>query len=182
MTTEYVDYWSSLGDAVQATGVANADDTPDFAEWSPATGFTLSGRVLDIGSGTGRIATLCGDYTGVDITPSFVEFARGLGRNVSLISGPADLPDGPFDRITMLSVMTHIPRSLRQEYLAAIRDRLGGEALVDILPGDEGGDVKAWYADPSDFEADLAAANLSVVATHEWQTPLGVVHRYYRVR
>lgn len=158
-------------------------DNSDFAAWSEGTGFVLKGRVLDIGCGTGRMASLCDDYTGVDITPSFVAYCQQQGLNVHLIESPTDLPVGPFDRILMASVMTHMPHAERLAYLPEIRSRLDGEALIDILPGiHDAGNVGGWYCDPKTFRADVKAAGFRVVKTLRWTAHDAHEHLYFRVR
>ena len=174
-------YWAALGDPWRATGAAGWEDLGDVRQWLAGTGFTLDGRVLDIGCGTGRLSALCTDYTGVDITPPFVEYARSQGLNASVISGPGDLPGGLFDRVCLLSVFTHIPRDERVAYLASIRPRLTGEALIDILPGPDGGGVGAMYSDPDTFESDLAAAGFSIISSFDWDAR-SAHHRYYRIQ
>lgn len=158
-------------------------DTSDYAEWSEGTGFVLKGRVLDIGCGSGRMAEACDDYTGVDITPSFVEFCQDKGLNVSLIEGSHDLPEGPWDSIIMSSVMTHMDHADRVAYLAAIRPILRGEALIDILPGQhDTGSVHAWRCDPAEFAAAVKTAGFKVVSTFNWTARDGWEHRYYRIK
>lgn len=117
----------------------------------------------------------------MDITPPFVEYARGSGLNVQLIDGPDDLPPGPFGRITMLSVFTHIPRDQRLGYLAAIRERLTGEALIDILPAVEDyGDVGATWSDTEQFGRDLVDTGFTTISTFDWDAR-STPHRYYRI-
>lgn len=174
-------YWD--GQHVYNATAGGRSDTDDFTEWSEGTGFILKGRVLDIGCGSGRMAERCEDYTGVDITPSFVEFCIGRGLNVSLIDTATDMPPGPFDRILMSSVMTHMPHADRLAYLPHIRSRLAGEALIDILPGaHDDGSVRAWHCDADIFRSDLGAAGFKVIRTFEWTARDGWTHLYFRIR
>lgn len=174
-------YWD--GQHIYNATAGGRSDTDDFDEWSAGTGFELDGCVLDIGCGSGRMAERCTDYTGVDITPSFVAFCTERGLNVSLIEQPTDMPTGPFDRILMSSVMTHMPHADRLAYLPEIRSRLSGEALIDILPGahDEGS-VRAWHCDPETFHSDLEAAGFEVIRTFQWTARDDWTHLYFRVR
>jgi SAM-dependent methyltransferase len=68
-------------------------------------------RVLDIGCADGALFHQCPELTdGVGIDPDVVAPSK-VGGNV-LVPGlfPADLPDDrPFDAITMLAVLEHIP-------------------------------------------------------------------------
>lgn len=164
-------------------GTGGRRDNADFHAWSDGTGFILTGRVLDIGCGTGRFAALCNDWIGVDITPSYVAYARAQGLDARLTVTPDDMPDGPFDRIIMASVLTHMGHADRLAYLPEIRRRLDGEALLDILPGaHDAGNVGAWYCDPATFAADLRTAGFTVIATLDWTAHDRHLHRYYRVR
>lgn len=55
---------------------------------------TVSGRVLDAGCGYGRISGLIDDYTGVDFSPDFVEWAKELNPGKNFLV--ADLKNLPF--------------------------------------------------------------------------------------
>lgn len=81
----------------------------------------------------------------------------------------------------MLSVFTHIPRDQRLGYLAAIRERLTGEALIDILPAVEDyGDVGATWSDTEQFERDLVDTGFTTISTFDWDAR-STPHRYYRI-
>lgn len=140
-------------------------------------GITL-GKTLDVGCGTGRLAQICGEYQGVDISPSMVEYCKRAGIQAELIDGPFDL-HGEYEWVTCLSVFTHIPRSERRHYL----ERFGNIApnlLVDIIPGEEGGSIALWQADVETFEADLKEHGFKVLGVHECISPDGAFHRCYR--
>lgn len=178
----YASYWQT-GQVPHQTGAEGLEDLRDFDEWCAGTGFSLTGRVLDIGCGTGRLSQRCTDYIGVDVAGSQVDYARRVYHaNAQITETPDDLPEGPFDRVCVLSVFTHIAREDRQAYLAAIRQRLDGEALIDILPGTEGGGIGAWYADLDGFRDDLADASLQIVSEFEWIAKDQTHHRYFRLR
>jgi SAM-dependent methyltransferase len=55
---------------------------------------TVYGRVLDAGCGYGRISGLIDDYTGVDFSPDFIEWAKELNPGKTFIQ--ADLKNLPF--------------------------------------------------------------------------------------
>jgi cyclopropane fatty-acyl-phospholipid synthase-like methyltransferase len=186
------DYWQSLADhygVARATGLQEGTEyTADIEQVCAATGFTLKGRVLDIGCGTGRIAVLVkGSYVGADITPAMVEYALAHGRSARLIEGPESfdvaLPDF-FDRITMLSVFTHVSREVRRAYLAVIARLLKpeGEALVDIFIGPENGDYSYATGERVTFVADIEAAGLTVVSTYAQDYDGTGAHNYFRLR
>jgi len=86
-------------------------------------GITSETRVLDIGSGLGGAARVIAarfgcPVTGIDLTPDFVEAARGLNRMCGMDMNPSfevgsatDMPvvDDAFDLATMLHVGMNIP-------------------------------------------------------------------------
>lgn len=179
----YIGYWSILAatGVTQATGAAGEDDLTDIRGWMEATGWEPKGRVLDIGCGNGRVGLMSAEYVGVDVAPAMVEHTRARGFEAYITHSPDDLPAGPFDSVACFSVFTHISYDDRGAYLAAIRERLTGEMLVDILPGFEGGNPGRWYADDDEFRKQLFAYGFEVLATHDWTSRDGALHRYFRV-
>lgn len=182
------EYWQNLAGSVgvaKATGLGGGVEYVADVEAALATlDFTLSGRVLDIGCGTGRLAELATDYTGVDIAPAMVEYATSKGRNAALITGPESLADYPsFDRICMLSVFTHVPRDVRQAYLRVIADHLttDGEAMVTVFLGAEGGGIGFTVSDASAFSSDMAAVGLRVIKQFESNYDGTGAHTVYRM-
>ena len=189
---EYRDFWSvAVGEVPAKTGAAGVMDCADIREVLAEVGLDLSTKsVLDVGCGTGRVAQLCGSWVGVDVAPSAVAYCINHGLAALAIGGPVDLlgrfaapwGDKPFDVIVCLSVFTHIARGDRQWYLRTFRD-LTPELLVDILPGEDGGGIPAWYAEPAEFELDLHDAGFDdIVATYQRTSADGHTHLYYRCR
>lgn len=94
-------------------------------------------RVLDIGSADGalfeRFELIMGEGLGID---SGLETPLE-GRNWRLIKGwfPEDLPaSGPFDVITMLAVLEHVPPSEQPAMASAVAERLkpGGHLVITV--------------------------------------------------
>ncbi|MEU3664156.1 class I SAM-dependent methyltransferase [Streptomyces sp. NPDC032940] len=96
------------------------------------------GRALDVGCGTGdlarSLAARAGEVRGVDADPVIVSAARRLTRpgtpvTYTVADAPHGLPEGPFDVITCVAVLHHLPLT---EALAAFRRRLapGGTLVV----------------------------------------------------
>ena len=178
----YLAHWDCPPEQAPAqTGAEAVMDLSDIREILTHFGFWLTGlRVVDVGCGTGRLADLCGDYTGYDIAPGMIAYARQHGRRVALIADLADYP-APADIVCCFSVFTHISRPDRQAYLerfAQLTDRV----LIDILPGVEGGIPGEWYADKDAFEDDLIGAGFGTFDTYERRWPSGYLHRYYYAR
>lgn len=180
----YAAYWDHGVDAVQRmTGAADSImDGSDIRGVCADLGIALPCmNVLDVGCGTGRVASLCDGYYGVDIAPSAVAYCTQRGLRAALIGGADDLPAGPFDWIWACSVFTHIGREEQRRYLTAFVAR-APFLLVDILPGDAGSGVERWGTDAPAFVADLAAAGY-----HLWPQTTdrvdegggGARHRYY---
>ena len=95
-------------------------------------------RVLDIGCADGALARTVGDlgdYVGLD--PG-IDASRTLPGGGQLIKGcfPADLPPHakPFDCITMLAVLEHIPLEVQQTLAADCHRHLrpGGLVLITV--------------------------------------------------
>lgn len=136
--------------------------------------------VLDVGCGTGRLAALCQDYYGVDISVSARDYCRAHGILADLIGGAHDLAviRDPFDLVTCISVFTHIDRSERQGYLHAFAAIKAPALLVDIIPGDGAGNVALWTARPDDMMADLTDAGFTTLrwVDQAWDKH---THRYF---
>lgn len=170
----YRDYWNRTVDEVPGlTGAASVMDLHDLRPVLEALGIVF-GDVLDVGCGTGRLSQVCENYRGVDISPAMVEYCNRAGIDAELIDGPGDL-GGEHEWVACMSVFTHIPRSERRLFL----ERFAGIApnlLVDIIPGEEGGDVSGWVADPDAFESDVREW-FNVDGVYEQLSPDGALHR-----
>jgi SAM-dependent methyltransferase len=160
------------------TGAASVMDCSDLRDVFDNLGIPALYRVLDVGCGTGRLSSMCLDYTGVDIAIDAISYCQHRGLNVYLIDGPYDLK-GTFDTVCCLSVFTHIGRSERRQYLSTFR-QMAHELVVDIMPGGEHGDVSCWYADTTEFEGDLDDSNYEIVEVYSRVSPDNATHRYYR--
>lgn len=175
-------YWErGLASVPHVTGAARLLDAHDVPELAAALGFGLPfGRVLDVGCGTGRIATHCRDYVGVDISRDAVAYCRRAGLKALVIEDERDLSQrflDPFDLVACLSVFTHIDATARRRYLACFA-KLAPQLLVDIIPGDGSGGVPAWTAIPSEFERQVEASGYRIRATTD-RTETDWTHRYY---
>lgn len=112
-------------------------------------------RVLEIACGTGRAAAQVlrslpdVDYTGVDLSPYYLEVARerlaGLGR-VSLVAANAEslpLPDASFDAVCSVYLFHELPRNARRRVWAEMRRvlRPGGCLVIEdsLQAGDADG-------------------------------------------
>lgn len=180
---DYRDFWTvPVEDVPAKTGADGVMDCADILDVLEHLDLTLGEKtVLDVGCGTGRLAQLCGTYTGVDVSPSMVTYCQEHDVNARILTHPSRLT-GSYDIVACLSVFTHISWGDRLAYLHRFR-LVAPELLVDILPGDEGGSIAAWYADPAEFELDLHDAGFDdIVGTYERQSADGHSHLYYRCR
>ncbi|MFJ8467686.1 class I SAM-dependent methyltransferase [Streptomyces swartbergensis] len=93
---------------------------------------------LDVGCGSGDLARLLAGRAervhGVDADPAITALARELTPTAAPVTyavadAPAGLPDGPYDVITCVAVVHHLPFT---RALAAFRDRLapGGTLVI----------------------------------------------------
>lgn len=104
------------------------------------------GRALDVGCGTGDLVRLLAgradEVCGVDSDPGIVEKARELSGDLyghvihSVADAPDGLPPGPYDVITCVAVLHHLPLA---ETLTRFRRQLapGGTLLIVGLARDE---------------------------------------------
>jgi SAM-dependent methyltransferase len=114
-----------------------------------------SGRVLELGVGTGRLAVplaVAGlDVTGIDASPAMLDRLRrnDRGRRVAVVAGDmvTDLPRGPFDVVlaaynTLFNLLT---AERQAACFAAAAERLapGGSFVVEAFVPEPGGGGRA---------------------------------------
>jgi len=104
-------------------------------------------RVLDVGTGTGRVARLAAerwpaaDVTGVDVSPGMIEEARRLGGTaVYDVADAAALPfpDGAFDLVllnNMIPFFDELARVTAPGGRVAIAYGLGDRTPIYVAPG-----------------------------------------------
>ena len=182
MTHPHAEYWDKgAANVPDMTGARHLLDGQDIVATCAALGIALPlGDVLDVGCGTGRLAPFCQGYLGLDIAQSAVDYCRARGRQASVISGPHEVMlAGRRATVCALSLLTHMDRPERQDYLRAFRG-VARQLLVDIIPGDGSGNVARWTAVPEEFERDLLEAGFTVLAQVErpWDTG-DSLHRFY---
>ncbi|MDE3722172.1 class I SAM-dependent methyltransferase [Nocardiopsis sp. N85] len=98
-----------------------------------------AGRALDVGCGSGDLARSLADradeVVGVDADPRIVDLARRAtdpraGISFRVGDAAADLPEGPFDVITCVAVLHHLPFAPTLERL---RGRLAPGGVLVVL-------------------------------------------------
>ncbi|MEX1365765.1 MAG: class I SAM-dependent methyltransferase [Nannocystaceae bacterium] len=111
-------------------------------------------RVLEVACGTGRTASQLlralpdASYTGLDLSPYYVEHARGVvpeGADASFVAGNAEslpFPDGSFDAVFSVYLFHELPRNARRNVWAQMRRvlRPGGCLVIEdsLQPQDAG--------------------------------------------
>lgn len=180
---ERVKYWDRGQEMVPAmTGARGVLDGRDMVDLAQFFGLKLPlGRVLDVGCGTGRMHAYANEYLGADIAPSAVAYCNRRLRPAVLITGPADLPPGPFDIALCLSVFTHIDETERSMYLDALKVRTS-TVMADIIPGDGTGSVAKWTANEATFAETVRASGWEFESRSMTKDDGGVMHRYYLLR
>jgi SAM-dependent methyltransferase len=128
----YETYWSEEG--FNPVREVNTRLHRVLAEHLPATG-----SVLDLGCGDGRtigtwIHDRVGRYTGVDVSGTAIERARGLGLDAHRIEDASRLPfdDASFDAVVCLEVLEHLfaPHEAAAEARRVLRP--GGVFLATV--------------------------------------------------
>lgn len=96
-------------------------------------------RILDVGCGTGALAPYLPqgvDYLGIDSNPAYIRQAQqryGSEQLRFLCAKAQDLKDfveTPFDRMTILGVLHHLPDEICQQLMAELRPLLSERGLL----------------------------------------------------
>jgi 2-polyprenyl-3-methyl-5-hydroxy-6-metoxy-1,4-benzoquinol methylase len=129
---------NSFGDYIQADFKIDQFHY-NYKKYMP---LSLSAKLLDIGIGRGEMLTCMGkwgysDCTGVDISPSTVDFCKSLGLNCILVNDTVDWlsdKDSAFDVITLLDVLEHFPKDdvivLLQSLYKSLKT--GGKIIIQV--------------------------------------------------
>lgn len=157
-------------------------------------------RLLDVGAGTGILveeAIACG-YDAIGVEPSRRFCARAKHHGLPVVQGVLPHPDltGPYDLVTLVDVVEHVPDPLDLITQAA-RLLADDGVLVVVTPdrssllarimGDQWWHYRVahiGYFDPETLRFALAKAGLQQTEFHRptWYFPLGYlverVHRY----
>lgn len=102
----------------------------------------VAGRVLEIGSGSGRDAVAL-EAAGLvvvrtDITPAFVALLRAQGYHALVLDPATGDLGGPWDGVWCSAVLHHVPRGRLRTVLRRVREatRPGGVLYVSVKEGD----------------------------------------------
>lgn len=131
----------------------------------------LSGRVLDVGCGTGDfLASCCPGSIGVDINSLAVEWCRKRGLEaVVMEEGCIPFPDGSFNSVILDNVIEHLhdPMQMLREVCRVLEP---GGTLVVGVPGIRG------YARDSDHKVFYDEVALVEVMTKAGLERMGLFH------
>ncbi|MGN6252239.1 MAG: class I SAM-dependent methyltransferase [Marmoricola sp.] len=125
---------------VDGQGPVTGDLHRDVTEFAARVG--VAGRVLEIGSGSGRDA-LSLEAAGLrvlrtDITPAFVDLLRDQGLDAVVLDPVVDDLGGPWDGIWSSAVLHHVAREDLRTVLRRLREatRPGGLLYLSVKEGD----------------------------------------------
>ncbi|MGI5423963.1 class I SAM-dependent methyltransferase [Streptomyces sp. CA-179760] len=138
------------------------DHNAHFHRWILRQRPARVGSALDVGCGSGDLARLlatrAAQVHGIDADPAITARARELTPATAPVTyavadAPTGLPDGPYDVITCVAVLHHLPF---KQTLKALRDRLapGGTLVVVGLSREE---------TPIDHVLGIASIPLNIV-------------------
>lgn len=132
------------------------------------------GRVLEVGSGTGRDADFieaCGaSVRRTDATGAFRELQVARGKQVEPLDVISDQLGGPYDGILALCVFIHVDRASTLPVLRKVEAALrpAGAFLVSVREGtgETNGAYLMSYWNKAEYDALLAEAGLRVDWDH----------------
>jgi len=94
-------------------------------------------NILDIGCGTGEFSIFFNpdSYTGIDIEPAYIAYAKKNYQGKFLIGDAADLPfsDNSFDRAVILGVLHHLNDNLCEKIFKEMKRILKSNADILIM-------------------------------------------------
>lgn len=141
-----------------------------------------AGKVLEIGSGTGRLAIPIArefpklQVTGLDISPKMTTKAKANAKqrkNIKFVTGNGrDLPKGNFDVIYSMTVFQHIDAEGVKTYIAEAANHLSenGVFIFQYVNGEENSAFSQQYV-PEEIASFCADAKLEIFDFKE-----GVIH------
>jgi SAM-dependent methyltransferase len=90
--------------------------------------------ILEIGCATGAFLSLAAGWVrsvkGVEITPQYAAFAKGLG--VPVVTSLEEVPDGGFDRIFLFHVLEHLQDPIASLHALRSKIRPGGKLILEV--------------------------------------------------
>lgn len=136
--SEISDFYTDQAVAFAQTREKAWPDGPVFAEYMPQTG-----KVLDVGCGSGRFAPLLApavQYTGIDMSKGIIDYARAQYNTENrefMVGSMVNLPfaDATFDGIAMLASLHHVPsETLRKQAVSELFRVLkpGGTVIATV--------------------------------------------------
>lgn len=133
-------YDRHAGAYADATVAMPASVHADLTDFAARVG--VAGRVLEIGSGSGRDAVAL-EAAGLvvrrtDITPGFVALLRAQGYDATVLDPATDDLGGPWDGIWSSAVLHHVQRAQLRVVLRRLREatRPGGVLYLSVKEGD----------------------------------------------
>lgn len=107
-------------------------------------------KTLDIGCGTGEFAPLFArhDYTGVDISPRYIEYAAARyrkGKFKVMDATKLDFPDNSFDYVLIMGVLHHLGDDDVNTVLAEAKRVAKPGGSIPIMEDAHIDELKNWF-------------------------------------
>lgn len=102
-------------------------------------------KVLDVGCGTGEMARdfLGADYSGIDISPEYIAYAKNnrVGQFLVMDATKMQFPDNSFDAVLVMAILHHLNDSDTEAIFSEVRRvlRPGGKFLIM-----DSAKIKSW--------------------------------------
>jgi ubiquinone/menaquinone biosynthesis C-methylase UbiE len=107
-------------------------------------------KILDIGCGTGEFAGLFKnlDYTGIDIDPAYIDYAKKHypGSFQIMDATQLDFPDETFDRLLIMATLHHLDNEQMAQVLAEAKRVLKNDGRAIIMEHAHIAALEDWSA------------------------------------
>lgn len=182
---EYINHYKEHYKSRGKTGAGTLEYLEKAKLWRDV-GYESDMTVLDYGCGVGSMAYVIpvDKYLGVDIVPQALELAKEDHPDHTFKELEiGKLHTNPKDFVVAMSVFTHALKSDVPDCLADLKRNMknSGFGLIDILQGEDTGDIHIRYWNLNEFFKELNKAGfIGEVARYiSWNN--GFTHTYIKI-